>query len=49
MIHNILLLLLYFYLLQKSKQFYKKYELLVKNRSNQTDFYLDYCDEPICF
>lgn len=46
---NILLLIVYVALLKKFKKSFHLYEAIVNNRTEKTDYFLDYCDEPICF
>ena len=41
--------IVYLYLLKKFRPYLKLYELKMKERKNQTNYYIDYCDEPICF
>jgi hypothetical protein len=48
MFSTILLLILYFVLLKKFKKSLKNYDLIISNRT-KNDYFLDYCDEPICF
>ena len=49
MIINIILLVIYYTLLKKLKNSSYLYDSLVNNRSSEKDYFLDYCDEPICF
>lgn len=49
MIYNIILLIIYYTLLKKFKNSSRLYDSLVKNRSSERDYFIDYCDEPICF
>ena len=46
---NIVLLIVYVVLLKKFKKSFHLYEAIVNNRTEKTDYFLDYCDEPICF
>ncbi len=48
MIVTVLLMIVYFSLLKKFNNVFKKYELLLQNRTND-GYFIDYCDEPICF
>lgn len=48
MITTILLMIIYFALLKKFNTVFKNYELLLQNRSSD-GYFIDYCDEPICF
>lgn len=48
MLPAIILMILYFSLLHKLKNSFKKFDLLAANRT-KSDYYIDYCDEPICF
>ena len=47
MLPTILLLILYIALLKKFKKSLLRYEEIVANRTTY-DYYIDYCDEPIC-
>lgn len=45
----ILSCIVYIYLLKIFKPYLKLYELKMKNSTNEKNYYIDYCDEPICF
>ena len=48
MVYSLLLVIVYFYLLKKFNKVLKNYESFLQNTTND-DYFLDYCDEPICF
>ena len=48
MLPVIMLMILYFSLLHKLKDSFKRFVLLAAHRT-KSEYYIDYCDEPICF